>query len=415
MDLLPIVATLLCLCFVRAQCDAGSASPSPEHEQENQMLRSKVASLEDEISRRKEETSELESVVRDRTAQMATLVGDLELLQKLNLGDDESVMKANTHDGMLEKQIERLGNDLEDQIRKGESLEARAIEAERSLEEFGRKLEHAEKTNIDQKKKIQDLSDRLQYAEDKLSTLENEAKSKAEELAKVLGILPVSQRFSIFFLQGSMACFQVHGMWLPHWLSVRVLRYQKLVPVAKDHLDALRNTTAALASAVANCTSTAYRVCRDVIQACAVTAGGFADNYWQRFSQPYLSRIVAASEPHLSRASVVLEPYMRPATSAWRSLVSFTSEYHHQVQNGVKRLLEGNELLTPLSVSADKLAWITAPALLALPVLSIYKIVSAIVRYPIGKIRRGRTDYKDRQAGADLVAASRNAESRGRA
>ncbi|KAG0527362.1 hypothetical protein BDA96_06G227100 [Sorghum bicolor] len=387
MDLLPIVATLLCLCFVRAQCDAGSASPSPEHEQENQMLRSKVASLEDEISRRKEETSELESVVRDRTAQMATLVGDLELLQKLNLGDDESVMKANTHDGMLEKQIERLGNDLEDQIRKGESLEARAIEAERSLEEFGRKLEHAEKTNIDQKKKIQDLSDRLQYAEDKLSTLENEAKSKAEELAKV------------------------HGMWLPHWLSVRVLRYQKLVPVAKDHLDALRNTTAALASAVANCTSTAYRVCRDVIQACAVTAGGFADNYWQ----PYLSRIVAASEPHLSRASVVLEPYMRPATSAWRSLVSFTSEYHHQVQNGVKRLLEGNELLTPLSVSADKLAWITAPALLALPVLSIYKIVSAIVRYPIGKIRRGRTDYKDRQAGADLVAASRNAESRGRA
>ena len=36
---------------------------------------------EDEISRRKEETSELESVVRERTAQMATLVGDLELLQ----------------------------------------------------------------------------------------------------------------------------------------------------------------------------------------------------------------------------------------------------------------------------------------------------------------------------------------------
>ncbi|OQU82272.1 hypothetical protein SORBI_3006G208000 [Sorghum bicolor] len=306
---------------------------------------------------------------------MATLVGDLELLQKLNLGDDESVMKANTHDGMLEKQIERLGNDLEDQIRKGESLEARAIEAERSLEEFGRKLEHAEKTNIDQKKKIQDLSDRLQYAEDKLSTLENEAKSKAEELAKV------------------------HGMWLPHWLSVRVLRYQKLVPVAKDHLDALRNTTAALASAVANCTSTAYRVCRDVIQACAVTAGGFADNYWQ----PYLSRIVAASEPHLSRASVVLEPYMRPATSAWRSLVSFTSEYHHQVQNGVKRLLEGNELLTPLSVSADKLAWITAPALLALPVLSIYKIVSAIVR----RKNQARKDGLQRQAGRSRSRSSK--------
>ncbi|XP_066350040.1 uncharacterized protein [Miscanthus floridulus] len=364
MDLLKalIVATLLCLCFVRALCDAASASPSPEQEREIQMLRSKVASLEDEISRRKEETSEVESVVRERTSQMATLVGALELLQKVNLGDDESVMKANTHTAMLEKQIERLGNDLEDQIRKGESLESRAIEAERSLHEFGRKLEHAEGTNIEQQKKIQDLSDRLQYSQDKLSLLENEAKSKAEELAKV------------------------HGMWLPHWLAVRVLRCQKLVRVSKGHLDALRNATVAFTSAV-------YRVCRDVIQACTVTGGGFADNYWQRFCRPYLSRVVAASEPHLSRASVVLEPYMRPATSAWRSLVSFTSEYHHQVQNGVKRFLQGNQLLTPLSV--DKLAWITSPALFALPALCIYKIVSAIVR----RRNQARKDGLQRQAG----------------
>ena len=39
------------------------------------------------------------------------------------------------------------------------------------------------------------------FAQDKVSLLENEAKSKAEELAKVLGILPVSQRFSFFFLR----------------------------------------------------------------------------------------------------------------------------------------------------------------------------------------------------------------------
>jgi hypothetical protein len=42
-------------------------------------LKELISSLaaEDEISRRKEETSELESVVRERTAQMATLVGQL--------------------------------------------------------------------------------------------------------------------------------------------------------------------------------------------------------------------------------------------------------------------------------------------------------------------------------------------------
>lgn len=46
----------------------------------------------------------------------------------------------------MKKQVERLGNDLEDQIRKGEALEARAIEAERSLHEFSRKSEHVSTT-----------------------------------------------------------------------------------------------------------------------------------------------------------------------------------------------------------------------------------------------------------------------------
>jgi len=41
----PIVATLLCLCFVRALCDAASASPLPNLGRAPPLLRSKVASL----------------------------------------------------------------------------------------------------------------------------------------------------------------------------------------------------------------------------------------------------------------------------------------------------------------------------------------------------------------------------------
>ncbi|PAN39992.1 hypothetical protein PAHAL_7G283900 [Panicum hallii] len=394
-----IAATILCLCFVRAQCDAAASvgpSPSPEQEQEIQMLRSKVASLDDEINRRTEETSQLESVVRERTAQMAALVGELELLQKVNVADDESVMKANTNVDVLEKQIERLGSDLEDQVRKGESLEARATEAEKNWHEFSHKLEHAENINVEQRKKIQDLGGRLQIAQDKLSDLEKEAKLNAEELAKV------------------------HGMWLPHWLAARVVRCQevasakwqahgkpvlgplmqkvaekstyaqrlmephlqkaqnKWVPIAKKHLTSLRNTTTVYTSAV-------YRVCRDAIQPCTVKAREFAGHYWQEckaFSQPYISCIVALSEPHLSRANVALEPYMEPVTSGCRSLASLACEYHHQVQNGVEGFLEDTRLLTPLP--ADKLAWLTASALFALPVLSIYKILSATIRPFLG-------------------------------
>ncbi|PUZ48804.1 hypothetical protein GQ55_7G275600 [Panicum hallii var. hallii] len=364
--------------------------------------------LDDEINRRKEETSQLESVVRERTAQMAALVGELELLQKVNVADDESVMKANTNVDVLEKQIERLGSDLEDQVRKGESLEARATEAEKNWHEFSHKLEHAENINVEQRKKIQDLGGRLQIAQDKLSDLEKEAKLNAEELAKV------------------------HGMWLPHWLAARVVRCQevasakwqahgkpvlgplmqkvaekstyaqrlmephlqkaqnvgswclhffhrkKWVPIAKNHLTSLRNTTTVYTSAV-------YRVCRDAIQPCTVKAREFAGHYWQEckaFSQPYISCIVALSEPHLSRANVALEPYMEPVTSGCRSLASLASEYHHQVQNGVEGFLEDTRLLTPLP--ADKLAWLTASALFALPVLSIYKILSATIRPFLG-------------------------------
>lgn len=39
-------------------------------------------------------------------------------------------------------QVLRLGSDLEDQVKKGESLEARASEAEKSLLELTQKLDH---------------------------------------------------------------------------------------------------------------------------------------------------------------------------------------------------------------------------------------------------------------------------------
>ncbi|CAO2043635.1 unnamed protein product [Urochloa humidicola] len=421
-----VLAAILCLCFVQAQCDVVSAAPSPEQEQEIQMLRSKVASLElsslaseDEISRREEETSQLENVVRERTAQMAALVGELELLQKVNVADDESVVKANSNVDMLEKQIERLGSDLEDQVRKGESLEARATLAEKKWHEFSLKLEHAENINIEQRKKIQDLDDRLQNAQDKLSELEKDAKLKAEELAKV------------------------HGMWLPYWLAVRVLRYQevasarwqvygkpvldplmqkvaekstyaqrlvdpylqkaqnKWVPIAKKHLNSVRNTTTEYTWAVSKRFMAVYRVCRDTIQPCTVKAQEFFAHYWQEcktFSQPYISRIVAASEPHLSRASVALEPYMKPMTSGCRSLISLASEYHRQVQNEVKDFLEDNRLLAPLP--ADKLAWFMASGLFTLPVICICKILSATMRNK-RHARNGRSSSRKNKRSVD--------------
>ncbi|TVU15828.1 hypothetical protein EJB05_39368 [Eragrostis curvula] len=386
-----IAAMLLCLSFVRSQCDAGSVAPPTDQEKKIQMLKARVASLEDEIGRKNEETLQLESVARERAAQMAALASELEILQKVNV-DDESVMKASTHNALLEEQIERLGSDLEDQVRKGESLEVRATEAEKISHELTRKLESVEKTNLEQKKKIGELEQKLQHAQDKLTELEKEGKLKAEELAKV------------------------HGMWLAHWLAVHVVRYQGLASAkwqvhgkpmfdpltqkvdekltrgrqlvephvqtaknfAKVHINSLRKTSMPYVSVMATKTTAAYRVSRDAIQPYAVKAQEFALHHWQeskKHTQPYINQVVAASEPHISRARVALEPYSGPVTSFWRRLVSSTSVYHGQVQKGVKHYMEDNELLKPLS--NDRWTWFTASALLTLSMVAMYKIISS--------------------------------------
>ncbi|KAL5215148.1 hypothetical protein ABZP36_004300 [Zizania latifolia] len=381
-------AILLWLCSVQVRCDAVSAcsSASPEQGQEVQMLRPKVASLEDEISGRKEETSRLENVVREKSAQIAALVSELEVLQVTNVGDDESVLKANAHSEMLENQIMRLGSDLEDQVKKGESLEARPSESEKSLLELTRKLERTEKMNLEQKQKIEELNHSLQHAKDKLSEMERESELKAEKLTKV------------------------HGMWLPHWVVVRFAYCQelasdkwqlhgklvldaltkkvyesltnaqrlvepqlqtfqnKLVPVAKEHLSSLKNSTEIYASAISARSSTAYRVCRDAIHPSIIRAQEFADHYWQesnKFSTPCVTRIVAASEPHLSRAGAVLEPYTRPVMSAWRRFAVSASAYHRQVQTSLLLCFS-----SPSSLQASM-------ALLALPLFYAYKMLSA--------------------------------------
>ncbi|XP_015691933.1 kinesin-like protein KIF7 isoform X2 [Oryza brachyantha] len=390
--LVAAIIFLLFLCFVRARCDVASASPSsPEQGQELQMLRSKVASLEDEINARKEETLHLENVVREKSAQIAALVSELEVLQVPNVIDDESVLKANAHNEMLEKQIVRLGRDLEDQVKKGESLEAHASEAKKSLIELTGKLDSAEKVNLEQKQKIEELNHSLQQAKDRLVEMEREAKLKGEELTKVHGmwlphwVMELSDKWQlrgksvldVLLLKVSENLAHVHRLVQPHMKTAQ----NKLVPTAKAHLNSLKNSADAYASAIATRSTKLYKVCRDTIHPSMAKVQDFADHYWQeskKLSTPYITQIVAASEPHITRAGAVLEPYTRPAVSAWRRVFMSASLSHRQVQKGIKHFVNDNGLLKP--DSADKLAWFTASALVALPMFYTYKMLSAAMR-----------------------------------
>ncbi|BAH92811.1 Os04g0607150 [Oryza sativa Japonica Group] len=158
------------------------------------------------------------------------------------------------------------------------------------------------------------------------------------------------------------------------------LMLKKSVPAAKAHLNSLKKSTDVYASAIATRSTQAYRVCRDTIQPSMAKAQEFADHYWQeskKFTTPYITKVVAASEPRLSRVCAVLEPYTRPVISAWRKLVMSASVPHRQVQKGIKHFVNDNGLLK--SDSADRFAWFTASALVALPMFYTYKMLSAAI------------------------------------
>ncbi|XP_038984420.1 uncharacterized protein LOC120111448 [Phoenix dactylifera] len=381
--------------------EAWDSPLKPEIEQ----LKSKVAGLEsslsdrtDEVKRKEERIAQLEKIVEEKLATMASLQSEIELLQKKGVVDaQELVGRAGARADELEKQIEKLKNEIEAQTGKGDALVARAGEAEKKVQELSLKLENLERINDEQRLRLQKSEQALQVAQEQLAKTQLEARSKSDKLR------------------------EVHGAWLPPWLANHIARCQDLavshwnmhgkpaldvflqkasekstqaqkwvephletaktkwIPAVKEQWVTLITYIRPHVQMVSTKAIEAYWVCTNTVTPHVVKVKELADPYFQeakKFSKPYVNQVAAVSKPHVENVRLVLKPYTKYVAHAYGKSVESTTACHHQVQAAVHEKLVKHKLTKPLATK--ELVWFMASALLVLPVFCIYRIFSSI-------------------------------------
>ncbi|KAG6500746.1 hypothetical protein ZIOFF_040596 [Zingiber officinale] len=118
---------------------------------ELEQLRSKILALESNIAdttrdlKSKNETiANLGKTIEEKSATIQLLQSEIETVQKKGAGDaQELVKKAHARAGELEKQVEKLTNEIELQNKRRDDLDSLAREAEKKVQELNLKLEKA--------------------------------------------------------------------------------------------------------------------------------------------------------------------------------------------------------------------------------------------------------------------------------
>ncbi|XWS72866.1 hypothetical protein CRYUN_Cryun02cG0076200 [Craigia yunnanensis] len=430
---LVIFSLFLALIFTQIRADVSiepvlesDASDSSALKMELDQLKSKIRLLESNVE---EKTGELktkdemikqkEKIIQDKSDSIASLHTELSSLQKKGTSDAEAqVGKAHAQVLELQKQVDKLKTELEEKLKDKDSLEARATEAENKLTELNLKLGNLQKINNEQKKKIAKTERALKVAEEELMKAKFEATSKMNEL------------------------MEVHSAWLPPWLAVQLFRGQAFIQThwnehgkpamdmviqkalekkalaekwAEPHMEAIKTkwvpamkdqwlvvTTYAephVQSLTAK-TVEVYEVSKTAITPHIIKVQEIVNPYFQeakKFSKPYIDQAATLAKPHVDKVRVVMKPYTKEVVNAYGKFLESATTYHHQVQASVQETLKKHELTRPLATK--ELEWFVASALLALPIIILFRICSAIFCKKAKKpARHANTNHGRRKA-----------------
>ncbi|KAM2273824.1 hypothetical protein ACFX1S_043705 [Malus domestica] len=387
-------------------------------------LRAKIHSLEFEVGEKIKELKgknelieEKEKVIQENSDSISSLQSEIESLQKKGSLDAEQLVgKAHARAGELEKKVNELKKELQSQRKEKEGLEARANEAEKKIDVLLLKIGKIEKTNDEQKTKIRNTERALKVAEEEMLRAKFEATQKAKELN------------------------EVHGAWIPPWLAVHFMQCQsflethwkvhgkpavdiaiqkalekkaqaekwaephvatlktKWVPAIKEQWMVVKDTVEPHVKSLSAKTIEVYEVSKTTLAPHVLKAQEVVDPYFQeakRFSKPYVDQVATVAKPHVDKVRVVLKPYTKKAVIAYEKFLKSATTYHHQVQGTVKDLLKRHELTRPLATK--ELEWFAASALLALPIIILFRIFSSLFGTKTKKPVRG-TNHTRRKA-----------------
>ncbi|KAI3453946.1 hypothetical protein Pfo_010609 [Paulownia fortunei] len=404
--------------------DDGPRSDGPDSAFLEQ-LKSKIHSLEYHIEEKTQETKDKdvviaakEKIIKEKSDSIVSLESEIASLQKKgNLDAAEQVGKAHARTGELEKQAETLKKDLAVKIKEKEQLEARITEAEKRASELNSKVDNLQKIIDDQKTKLHKTERALQIAEEEMMKAKFEAISKTKEL------------------------MEVHGAWCPPWLAVHLIHYQSLleknwkvhgkpalelliqkaiekkaqaeewaaphvetmktkwVPAIKEQWVVITSNVEPHVQTLTTKTIEIYEASKNAVTPHIIKVVELVDPYFQelrKVSKPYIDHVATASRPHVDTLRAALKPYTQEAVHAYGKFLESATTYHLQIQDTVQEKLKSHELTKPLATK--ELVWFSASALLALPIIFLMKICSAVFRKKAQKpIRNGNANPSRRK------------------
>lgn len=457
-----VLACLLVFLALGARGDAGFEPQEPQIEtcpgsdlvKELEDLKSKASSLESMIEEKKSALREKEALVAEReklleekSKAVTILQSEIESIQKKGAGALEAeTTKAYARVKELEKQVEKLEEVLREQKQRQQSLELHASKAENQAKEYSdksKKMEKLEEVLREQKQRQQSLELQASKAENqakefsdknmKLQEVVTEQKARMQKVEQALQFAEATMlKYQSEAKMKAEQLMEVHGAWLPHWLAVRLAKFQayaaehwakSVMPAinvvlekasekasiahnwARPHLETAKThwspalkkqwqqAMVSLAPHVETVKSKAiegYEVSRDTIKPHLVKAheslsphvqtvkdlcGPYIDQVVAA-SQPHIEKVVAASQPHIEKATVILQPYTKPIANVYGRFLTTATKYHRQLQRSVRQTLKKYELTAALATK--ELVWFMASALLALPVFGILMAYSAV-------------------------------------
>ncbi|XP_022134556.1 paramyosin-like [Momordica charantia] len=351
-----------------------------------------------ELKRKDEVIAQKEKIISAKIDSILSLESEIASLQKKGkLDAEEQVGKAYARADELERQVDALKREFETLNREKESWETQTNEAEKKIHEVSLRLENFQKIHEEQKTRIRVTERALEVSKEEMRKAKFEAASKIKELT------------------------EVHGAWLPPWLASHYDNLQSLVtahwnehakpaidvvvqkaldkkaqaskwaephietmkvkyiPAVKERWLVVKTNVKPHVQTLTTKTVEFYETSKSAITPYVTRSKEAIGPYYvevKKISKPYIDQVATVTKPHVEKVRVALKPYTKKLVHAYGKFLKSAAIYHHKVQGAVKDTLNRHELTRPLATR--ELEWFAASALLALPILLLFNMCSAI-------------------------------------